>query len=1328
MLKKTLKGLLALFMAVTMLNVSLAGVRAAVQDEIIDDTDARWTYSEGGANDGGWGSAASSEPADSEHWSNTAGATATLSFNGEGLEVYGIKAPNHYNISIAIDEGEAAEAECYAASRTDGNTLIYKSPALAAGDHTAVITVLDTANEAAVNPTGISLTYAKALNAEVSEPVTPEFPGYTIVEDVQTTDSDELFKIHYNGSWSGGSSYYPNLFHDGYEHYAHTGDSYDIRFIGSKVEIVASKNQAHGVYTVTIDGQDAGTADATTTGATTHQQLIYTSDELTYGPHTMHVELVGQDGKAIQLDYLKIYHEPLSFTEVHLDRAQAVTAPGGSIAFTASVSPWNAEGSLVWSSSDESKATVENGVVTVAGDVEEKTSVIIKAASAADETIFAQAEVIIDPAMEVVNAYVANEKLLERKEDYANLASQSGSSWSGTAWKGDIVNSKINVVSMGTELKNVQAAASDFTSEKGTVLDASNIKVSWLENASAKNGRNAGGTLQNYPDRIGDAASVNIPAEDVRFAWVQISVPEGTPAGTYTGTVQISADNLKSPVALSYTLEVLNLDFPKDQMSELQIWQHPYSAANYYLGLGSEPSGGISYDSDDDFYFTENHFNLMRSTMKEYAAAGGHDVVANIVEQAWNHQSYYNDSTMVEWTKNADGTWSFDYEWFDKWIEFQIECGVIDPATGLGQIKCYSIVPWNNQVTYYDVANSRTIYQSFTPGADDWKEIWTTFLTDFMAHVEEKGWLDITYISMDERGLSQLEPAVELIRSIKNAEGKSFKISSALNYAAPEYYDFTDQIDDISINQGNATNRAQMEALCAHRAEKGLKTTLYTCTGDYPSSYMISDPGDNYWTLWYSFSLGADGFMRWAYDNYVYDMYGDATYRYWEPGDGWLIYPENRENVDETYQAGFYSSPRWEMMKQGVRDTSKARWLLANEKIAESDKQALRDALSAMSKPAASTRNGAAVPANDAARMSAHNQTAAVQSAMDALGAIASAMNEPEPAKADKTLLKQAVDYAEALKAETDFTVLNQLVAANFEKALQSAKDVLASETADQAAVNAAWTQLAYAIHLMDFRADKSALAALVEEAKAIDLGQYADGEAKDAFVTALENAKAVLESETALDASIEAACNALRAAMAALEPAGELDTRTLAWLIAQVEGADLSLYLDAGKEALNDALNAARAVLAAPESQNQIDAATDALSDAWLAMRLRPDESVLAALQSFVEEVSALDLSAYDADVLAPYLALKADIEKGMQDASFDKNASEDLLSRVNALAPVSSLARKADTAGTAGSSANAAASAASVKTSAGMHGLEWTLLGAAALGALAMLKARRK
>lgn len=63
---------------------------------------------------------------------------------------------------------------------------------------------------------------------------------------------------------------------------------------------------------------------------------------------------------------------------------------------------------------------------------------------------------------------------------------------------------------------------------------------------------------------------------------------------------------------------------------------------------------------------------------------------------------------------------------------------------------------------------------------------------------------------------------------------------------------------------------------------------------------------------------GVPGFMRWAWDNYVYDMHGNVSYRYWAPGDGWFISPQERNEIDADYNASFYSTPRYELLKQGM--------------------------------------------------------------------------------------------------------------------------------------------------------------------------------------------------------------------------------------------------------------------------------------------------------------------------------------------------------------------------------------------------------------------------
>lgn len=275
--------------------------------------------------------------------------------------------------------------------------------------------------------------------------------------------------------------------------------------------------------------------------------------------------------------------------------------------------------------------------------------------------------------------------------------------WNGVAWKGDELNSKLNILAKA-DVHSVNITASDFTDGSGNKIDASNVEIKWLKNVKANDGRNMAGTVLDFPDVIHKGGAHDVTNGSANFAWVNIQVPENTVPGTYTAKITVTADELTNPIELTYELEVLDLVQPELEKTELQIWQHPFAVANYYLGLGSNPSGGISNDVNNDFYFTENHFNLMRSSIEEYVSAGGHDVVANIVEEAWGHQSYYSDPSMVKWTKKSNGTWEFDYDWYDKWINFMIESGVIDPDKGIGKIKCFSIVPWSNQITYYNEA------------------------------------------------------------------------------------------------------------------------------------------------------------------------------------------------------------------------------------------------------------------------------------------------------------------------------------------------------------------------------------------------------------------------------------------------------------------------------------------------------------------------------------------------------------------------------------------------------------------------------------------------
>lgn len=497
------------------------------------------------------------------------------------------------------------------------------------------------------------------------------------------------------------------------------------------------------------------------------------------------------------------------------------------------------------------------------------------------------------------------------QSDYKTVRQLKNDKLVDKVWRNDVLDAKIVVWTGSSELHQLKIEASDFVSNQHSI-PAANADIRWINETQANIGSaDPTAPVQVFPDVIHLGGSINLEAEKVKSAWISIDIPEDTVAGNYEGTFRISADELSQPLVLTLNFEVIDLIVPsvRETTTQVELWQHPYTSARYY---------GVSA-------FSEEHIAYLLPQLEEYAKMGGRGLIANIVEEAWNHQSYDSDPTMVKWTKQADGTFSFDYTDYDCWIETAIQAGILDPQNNIGQIKSYSIAPWENMVTYYDELTSTSVRVPLTPGSEDWKTAWSAFLSDYMKHTIEKGWFDITYIAMDERGMDVLEHCVDLIESITNEQGVSFKISSAMNYSSGNDYRFLDRIDDISVGLSHIHRTSQdMANLSQHRKELGLLTTIYTCTGQYPSAYTTSDMSELAWTMWYSLKQGTDGFLRWSWDGWVEDPLTDVSYRAYEPGDPWMIYPAEKDSQQDV----FYQTPRYKILKQGIRDINKAKLLM----------------------------------------------------------------------------------------------------------------------------------------------------------------------------------------------------------------------------------------------------------------------------------------------------------------------------------------------------------------------------------------------------------------
>lgn len=385
-------------------------------------------------------------------------------------------------------------------------------------------------------------------------------------------------------------------------------------------------------------------------------------------------------------------------------------------------------------------------------------------------------------------------------------------------------------------------------------------------------------------DMLDNVDCFDIPAKTVRPVWVTINIPDMAAAGEYKGKLTIFAERKKSH-ELDIELTVQNRTLPPASQwaYHLDLWQHPSAVAR----------------AQNLKLWSEEHFEAMKPLYKMLADAGQKVITTNVNKDPWNNQCYDRYEDMIIWTKNTDGTWTYDYTIFDKWVSFMLEIGVNK------MINCYSMVPWNNELCYKDMASGELVTVKADPGTVVFKEIWTPFLTDFVKHLKEKGWLEKTSIAMDERSPEAMEATIGLLQNVAPELG----ISLADNHKSYKKYPY---IKDISVAASAKVDLVDI----ADRRKKGLVTTYYVCCADkFPNMFTFSDPAEAAYSGWYTIATGLDGFLRWAYNSWVENPLTDSRFRTWPAGDTYIVYPEARSSI------------RFERLIEGIQDAEKIRIL-----------------------------------------------------------------------------------------------------------------------------------------------------------------------------------------------------------------------------------------------------------------------------------------------------------------------------------------------------------------------------------------------------------------
>ncbi len=385
-----------------------------------------------------------------------------------------------------------------------------------------------------------------------------------------------------------------------------------------------------------------------------------------------------------------------------------------------------------------------------------------------------------------------------------------------------------------------------------------------------------------------------VPAMETRPVWCTIEVPRDIEAGEYTTALEVvnEAGDVVKSLALTVVVDSHSLPTVQEQKFHLDFWQQPYAVSRYY---------GVKRWSDE-------HLEALRPYLQALGRAGQRVVSTILFYEPWGEQTHDLFDPMVETTKKADGTWAYDYTIFDKYVELCAEYGIDK------YINCFSMVPWDMSFRYWDEASESYKYVQTNTSTEEYRELWTSFLTAFKAHLVDKGWFEKTNIALDERA------EADMLRAYAIANDLGFNMALAGNYHSSLCDKFRDLC--VQLGQEGRFTAAQL----AERKAQGWVSTFYTsCANAEPNIYSNSFPAEAAYLPIYAAKMNLDGYLHWAWMNWDEHPLTDSRFRKFGSGDTYCYYPGNRSSI------------RFERLIEGIHQYEKIQ-ILREEYADDADK------------------------------------------------------------------------------------------------------------------------------------------------------------------------------------------------------------------------------------------------------------------------------------------------------------------------------------------------------------------------------------------------------
>ena len=397
-----------------------------------------------------------------------------------------------------------------------------------------------------------------------------------------------------------------------------------------------------------------------------------------------------------------------------------------------------------------------------------------------------------------------------------------------------------------------------------------------------------------------EADSIELGGKPLTYKGILVEVdvsPEAEP-GIYYGNLELRTEGMLCGHQFSFRVGKTIL--PNEPALSTHCWLSPDPKD---LASGKPPE-----------WWSEEHWRLLENsgrTLREY----GQDTL-------WTPLINY-EHPLIQTTRRKDGSYGFDFDKFDRWMETFLKLGFKRMA---GQQIL--TLPGGRGISVTDEASGKTEWLfGGADGQQAWMEFIPIFFDSFYQHLQQKGWVDdyIQHLYDEPKDFEKYKALSALLR--KHMPGVRSIDAVRTN---PEYSPLVDMhVFDIYMIYPHA------QRLVAERKSRGQESWLYHCCSPYPpypNRHLDERLSNSRLYPWLCYLMNADGYLYWAANMYrgadpyktsVGPLPNGSQDPGHPPGDNWMFYPG---------PDGLRGSMRMVAFRDGMQDHTLLSMLAAKDK------------------------------------------------------------------------------------------------------------------------------------------------------------------------------------------------------------------------------------------------------------------------------------------------------------------------------------------------------------------------------------------------------------